>query len=165
MPILNENSIEFFSHSPDQTKRVGIYLGGLLKKGDTICFEGDLGTGKTTFVQGLVQGWGALNQVTSPTFVLINEYTHPDGSKMQHLDAYRLKNEYEAEMLDFSQILEDNILVVEWSERIKKILPEECLWIQMRWMGVEQRHLYITAHGNRHQDIMKKLRKQLYGAI
>ena len=59
MPILDAHTIEFFSRSPSQTKRVGIRLGALLQAGDLICLSGDLGTWKTTLVQGIAQGWGS----------------------------------------------------------------------------------------------------------
>ena len=79
MPILNPHTLEFVSRSPEQTRRLGIRLGALLRTGDILCLSGDLGAGKTTLVQGLAQGWGSLNQVSSPTFVLCNEYRRPDG--------------------------------------------------------------------------------------
>jgi len=77
MPILDPNSMEFISRSAEQTRRVGMRLGTLLQTGDVICLIGDLGSGKTTFVQGLASGWGSLDPVSSPTFVLVNVYRHP----------------------------------------------------------------------------------------
>ena len=58
MPILDDHTLEFFSRSPEQTRRVGMRLGGLLQPGDVVCLQGSLGAGKTTLVQGLAQGWG-----------------------------------------------------------------------------------------------------------
>jgi tRNA threonylcarbamoyladenosine biosynthesis protein TsaE len=78
MPILAPHALEFFSHSPEQTRRVGIRLGALLQSGMVICLEGDLGSGKTTLVQGIAQGWGSSDQVSSPTYVILNEYRHPN---------------------------------------------------------------------------------------
>ncbi len=69
MPILDPQSTEFISRSPEQTRRVGMRLGAYLKQGDLVCLAGDLGSGKTTFVQGIASGWGSLDAVTSPTFV------------------------------------------------------------------------------------------------
>src|SRR5512135_3538255 len=100
MPILNARTLEFFSRSPDQTRRLGVRLGALLQPGDLICLSGDLGAGKTTLVQGVAQGWGSLDTVSSPTFVLVNEYRRPDGAFLFHLDAYRLESEPEAAELD-----------------------------------------------------------------
>lgn len=164
MPILDSNSLEFFSHSPEQTRRVGIRLGSILEIGDVICLQGDLGSGKTTFVQGIAQGWGSSDQVTSPSYVIVNEYRHPDGLMLFHLDAYRLSNALDAEMLDFDRLLTTGICVIEWSERIKAVLPVERLWVQMQWISVEQRHLLMTPTGKRYVGFIQSMRKHLYGA-
>ena len=86
MPILDAHMLEFFSRSPEQTRRIGMRLGGSLKTGDVICLQGELGAGKTTFVQGLAQGWGSIDTVSSPTFILVNQYRRADGGKLFHLD-------------------------------------------------------------------------------
>ena len=85
MPILDAHMLEFFSRSPEQTRRIGLRLGSLLKPGDIICLQGDLGAGKTTFTQGLAQGWGSLDSVSSPTFILVNQYP----VSYTHLDVYK----------------------------------------------------------------------------
>lgn len=162
MPILQENSFEFISRSPDQTKRIGARLGSELKKGDVVCLYGELGAGKTTFVQGLVQGWGSADAVTSPTFVLINQYRRPDDAEIQHLDAYRLKDEGEAEVLDLDGLIEQGILLVEWPERIQKILPADHLWIEMYWIADEQRRMVFLPHGDRNVQLASVLRQQIY---
>lgn len=166
MPILQENSFEFISRSPEQTKRVGTRLGSHLKIGDVICLFGELGAGKTTFVQGLVQGWGSTDLVTSPTFVLINQYRRPDGMEIHHLDAYRLLNETEAEVLDLDGIIEQGILLVEWPERIQKVLPANRFWIEMYWIADEQRRMVFLPHGERNLTLASLLRQQIYqGAV
>lgn len=106
MPILDGSSFEFISHSPDQTRRLGLRLGTLLLPSDLICLTGDLGSGKTTLVQGITHGWGSGDLVTSPTFVIVNEYRRPDGWVLNHMDAYRLRNAAEAEDLDPQWMLE-----------------------------------------------------------
>jgi len=165
MPILDSNSLEFFSHSPEQTRRVGIRMGSYLQNGDIICLQGDLGSGKTTLVQGIAKGWGTSDSVTSPSYVLVNEYRHPDGNKLFHLDAYRLSGALEAEMLDFEYLITNGTVIIEWAERIKEILPPDHLWIQMQWMSVEQRHLLITPRGKRYVSMIQRLRHFLYGAL
>jgi tRNA threonylcarbamoyladenosine biosynthesis protein TsaE len=72
VPILVPNTVEFTSRSPEQTRRLGVRLGTLLQPGSLVCLAGDLGSGKTTLVQGVAQGWGSLDQVSSPTFVIVN---------------------------------------------------------------------------------------------
>src|SRR4030066_1049092 len=89
MPILDERSLEFLSHSPEQTRRLGVRLGELVGPGDLVCLAGDLGSGKTTPAQGIARGWGALDPVTSPTFVLVSEYRRADSAKHYPFDAFR----------------------------------------------------------------------------
>jgi len=84
MPILEANAFEFFSRSADQTRRVGMRLGSVLQPGDVVCLDGDLGAGKTTFVQGIAAGWGAVDPVSSPTFVLVNVYRRSDDERLAY---------------------------------------------------------------------------------
>jgi tRNA threonylcarbamoyladenosine biosynthesis protein TsaE len=158
------HSFEFISRSPEQTRRLGNRIGSLLTKGDLICLSGDLGAGKTTLVQGLAQGWGAIEPVSSPTFVLVNEYHRKAGDILYHMDAYRLQNATEAFDLDMDRMIEDGTLLVEWAERIKDALPKNTLWINMNWIADEQRGLVITAHGNRSQVLMEQFKKKVVGA-
>ena len=163
MPILDDRHFEFFSHSPDQTRRLGIHLGGYLRTGDVICLEGNLGAGKTTLVQGIAQGWGTLDPVSSPTYVIVNEYRNPGEDTLFHLDAYRLENAFEAEALDFERMLSQGPLVIEWPERIREILPEEHLWIKLEYTAVEHRAMLLSPRGKRYETIVEKLRQKLYG--
>lgn len=163
MPILDDRHFEFFSHSPDQTRRLGIHLGGYLRTGDVICLEGDLGSGKTTLVQGIAQGWGALDPVSSPTYVIVNEYRRPGEHKLFHFDAYRLEGAFEAEDLDFERMLSQGPLVIEWAERIRAILPETHLWIGLEYTAVEHRAMLLSPQGKRYEVIVEKLKEKLYG--
>jgi tRNA threonylcarbamoyladenosine biosynthesis protein TsaE len=163
MPILDDRHFEFFSHSPDQTRRLGFHLGGFLQTGDVICLAGNLGAGKTTLVQGIAHGWGALDPVSSPTYVIVNEYRRPGSEMLFHLDAYRLESAFEAEALDFERMLSQGPVVIEWPERIKEILPGEHLWISMAYSAVEHRTLLLSSRGKRPEKFVKKLRQLLYG--
>ncbi len=163
MPILDHRNFEFFSHGPDQTRRLGIHLGGYLQRGDVICLEGNLGSGKTTLVQGIAQGWGSLDPVSSPTYVIVNEYRRPDGQTLSHLDAYRLANALEAEILDIDLMLTRGPIVVEWPERIQEVLPDAHLWIRLRYTSVEHRAMLISPRGPHYQNLVETLQKQLYG--
>ena len=149
MPILDRNTLEFVSRSPEQTRRLGMRLGSMLQPGDLVCLNGDLGAGKTTFVQGLSQGWGSLDIVTSPTFVLVNQYQRMDGNTLYHLDAYRMQNALEAEDLDLVQMIDSGCLVVEWPENIRKALPTDCLWIDMQYVAEESRQMAFKPYGER----------------
>jgi tRNA threonylcarbamoyladenosine biosynthesis protein TsaE len=163
MPILDPHTLEFFSRSPEQTRRVGMRLGAILKTGDVVGLVGDLGSGKTTFVQGIAAGWGSLDQVSSPTFVLINQYRRPIDGLLFHLDAYRLANAIQAEELDLEPMLGQGPLLVEWADHIDGALPAERLWITMRWMAEEQRGMRISGQGKRYEKLVANLRQIVFG--
>lgn len=121
----------FVSHSPQQTRQIGRFLGTLLAKGDVICLDGDLGAGKTTFSIGVGEGWGAESPLTSPTFVIVHQYgREKDKQVLYHLDAYRLESEGDAESIGLYDILDSNgAVLIEWPEKIQHFLPPENLWI------------------------------------
>ena len=161
MPILDVNSFEFISRSPEQTRRIGIRLGSYLRPMDVICLSGELGAGKTTLAQGIARGWGSTDSVTSPTFVLVNNYRKPGGFEMNHLDAYRLQDAQEAEDLDLDSMMADGPFLVEWAERIKGALPMDHLWIDMRYLYEEQRGLLFTPYGPRYIEMVNNLHKDV----
>jgi tRNA threonylcarbamoyladenosine biosynthesis protein TsaE len=163
MPILDPDAMEVISRSADQTRRVGMRLGGLLSTGDVVHLIGDLGSGKTTFVQGVARGWGSLDAASSPTFVLVNVYRRADGQRLYHLDAFRLSGPQEAADLDLENLLSSGPLVVEWAERIQAALPADKLRIHFNYVDEYQRDLVLTAHGDRYKDTIGKLRKMIYG--
>ena len=138
-------------------------LGALLQTGDLICLIGDLGAGKTTLVQGISAGWGSLDAVSSPTFVLVNVYRRLDGQHLYHLDAYRLSSAAEAVDLDLDLLIEHGPLVVEWADRIQDALPKEHLRVKMNWINDQQRDMMITAHGWRYETILTHFRKKVFG--
>jgi tRNA threonylcarbamoyladenosine biosynthesis protein TsaE len=163
MPVMDSQSLEFISRSVEQTRRAGIRLGSILTIGDIVCLVGELGSGKTTLVQGIASGWGSLDPATSPTFVLINVYRRSDRKRLFHLDAYRLNNTAEVQDLDIDALIEVGPLVVEWADRIPEALPKDRLWVTLHWIDENQRDLMFTAYGHRHKTIMLDLRRQIYG--
>ena len=163
MPILDAHTLEFFSKSPDQTRRLGIRLGALLQPGELVCLQGDLGAGKTTLVQGVARGWGSLDEVSSPTFVLVNAYRRPDGGRLSHFDAYRVETLSEAEELDLDALLEQGPLLIEWAERVEQILPGERLWIWLEYESEEHRALRLKACGPRYETLLASLQQGIYG--
>ncbi len=162
MPILEANAFEFFSRSPDQTRRVGMRIGALLKTGDVVCLDGDLGTGKTTLVQGIAAGWGSTDPVSSPTFVLVNIYRQPGEERLAHLDAYRLNSSEEAMELDLDALLAKGPLVVEWAYKIIDSLPEDHLLVTMNHMQEEHRMMKFSANGKHYEDLLSSLRETIY---
>lgn len=161
MPILDANTFEFISRSPEQTRRIGIRLGSYLQPHDVVCLIGELGAGKTTLVQGIARGWGSPDAVTSPTFVLVNNYRKPGGFVMNHFDAYRVQNALEAEDLDLESMMADGPLLVEWAEKVIEALPADHLWISMQYLDEEQRSLIFKPFGARFTHMVKLLRKNI----
>jgi tRNA threonylcarbamoyladenosine biosynthesis protein TsaE len=164
MPILDEHSLDFWSHSPEQTIRFGARLGELLLPGDVLTISGELGAGKTTFIGGLGRGWGSPDQVTSPTFVLVNDYRRPDGQHLWHLDCFRLNSGAEAVAFGFEDLLASGgIMVVEWPERISEVLPAERLRLALRWVDETRRGLRLDADGERPQSLLEQFRRSAFG--
>lgn len=175
MPVLDRQSLEFISRSADQTRRIGMRLGALLRPGDLICLIGDLGSGKTTLVQGIAAGWGSPDKTTSPTFVLVNVYRHPitnrkplgshpsDHERLFHMDAYRISGAAEALDLDLDAMLDQGPLVIEWADRITAALPEDRLWISLEYIDENQRDMVFSAHGKHYADLLAILRRHTYG--
>lgn len=163
MPILRANTLEFISRSAEQTRRIGMRLGAWLEPGDVVALEGELGTGKTTFIQGLVQGWGSSDPVTSPTFILVNIYRRGDGARFFHVDAYRLANPHELDTWDLEGMLEEGPMAVEWADRIRPWLPKDRLTLRLVWLAEEQREMRFEAGGPRSEALLNQLRKALLG--
>jgi len=155
--------MDFFSRSPEQTRRVGMRLGGALQAGDVICLQGDLGAGKTTFVQGIAHGWGSLDSVSSPTFILVNEYRRADQNQLFHMDAYRLDSTPEAEELDLDSMLAEGALIIEWPERMKGLVPTERLWVKLEHVDDEEREMKFKASGKRYDELLEVIRHGVFG--
>jgi tRNA threonylcarbamoyladenosine biosynthesis protein TsaE len=166
MPILNEHSLDLISHSPEQTGRFGERLGALLRAGDVICLEGELGTGKTCLTQGIGQGMGIVAPITSPTFILIAEH-HPltRGATLFHIDLYRLEAAVD-EALDFGldeYLGGDGVCVIEWADRVLPALPDERLWVVLRHLDTSKRGIVMKAHGDRYDQVLEEFRHHTFG--
>ena len=161
----------FLAHSPEETHRLGTALGQHLLAGAVVALSGDLGAGKTTFTQGIAAGLGIHVRVTSPTFTLVNEYdifSSRDRSleRLIHIDSYRLGDASaaavsEAATFGLEEILDDPnaVVVIEWGERLRSILPDDHLWITLTATGSDEgsRRLVITATGSNSQAILQRL--------
>ncbi len=158
MFAIDSHTIEVKSNSPEQTRGLGERLGRALRTGDMICLQGDLGAGKTTFVQGVAQGWGSSDSVSSPTFILVNMYRRADGGQLFHMDAYRLDSTGEAEELDLDSMLAEGALIVEWPERMQGLIPSERLWVEFNSSGEHERELKFNARGERYTALLDSIR-------
>lgn len=114
-----------------------------------LALGGELGSGKTTFVQGLGQALGIKNKILSPTFVIMKHF-EAAGNKFKinnlyHLDCYRLGGEKDMVELGFEEIMKDknNLVVIEWPERIKKALPPDAVWLEFEHGGEDQRKIKL----------------------
>lgn len=170
MVLLEEHMLEFISRSAEQTQRLGARLGTLLQGGDVICLQGPLGSGKTCLTQGIGRGWGAREQLVSPSFVLVREYARPeDEQKLFHADLYRVSDAEEAWTLGLDEFLGSHyaVSVIEWAGRAKSLIPDEHLWIKLGFVepaDLTRRHLWFSAHGQRHQDLLREFRRSAFGA-
>lgn len=141
--------MEFITKSARETQDVGQKVAAdLIKKTPTvIALTGDLGSGKTTFVQGFVKALGIRKKIISPTFVLMRTYKAKKKNVLYHLDLYRLESNLESEIenLGIKDIWkeENNILVIEWAEKIKKLLPDDTIWIKFEYLSDDQRKIII----------------------
>lgn len=158
MFAIDSHTLEVKSHSAEQTRGLGARLGTALQTGDMICLQGDLGAGKTTFVQGIAQGWNSVDSVSSPTFILVNLYRRADGGQVFHMDAYRLDSTGEAEELDLDSMLAEGALIVEWPERMQGLIPNERLWVEFTQSGEEERELKFNARGERYTALLDSIR-------
>src|SRR3989338_4024981 len=123
----------FITNNFEETQRLGKNFAKNLRAGDVVALYGDLGSGKTTFVQGLAEGLGIKNRIISPTFIIIRMYAISDkrqatsGKKFYHIDLYRVENEKDIEGLGLEEIInnKNNIVVIEWAEKLKSYLPRQ----------------------------------------
>ena len=127
--------MEVITKSAEETQKLGQKIGASLVGGEILALQGDLGSGKTTFIQGLAEGLGVKNRVNSPTFILMRTYNLGERD-FYHVDLYRLEKNIESEIenLGIPDIWgkEDNIVAIEWAEKIKNLLPENTRWIKFK---------------------------------
>jgi tRNA threonylcarbamoyladenosine biosynthesis protein TsaE len=123
--------LQIVSRSPEETRILGAALAPLLVPGDVISLSGDLGAGKTVFVQGLATALGVDGQVTSPTFTIVHEYK--GRYPILHMDLYRLNSFQEVLDLGFEELLDPSaVMLVEWGEAVAPLLPRRYLRVDMR---------------------------------
>ena len=144
---------QYLTASPSQTKKLGESLAKeiLKTKPKKIAFviglEGDLGGGKTTFLQGFAKGLGIKEKILSPTFVILKKFEigKVKSQYFYHVDCYRIKKPKEILDLGFKEIISNpkNIVAVEWAERIRKIMPKDIIWISFEFANKNQRKIVI----------------------
>ena len=130
------------SRSPEETQAVGERLGARLVAGSVVACTGELGAGKTCFLQGLARGLGVTGDVTSPTFVLVNQYR--GRLPVYHLDAYRTGSLTELVDLGLEEMLHgDGVTVIEWADKLLPLLPPRTVHVHLSGLGDEPREIRI----------------------
>ena len=127
------NTIQYTTHSVEETLALGYSLGNFMKDYEgpiCIALDGTLGAGKTHFSQGIAKGFGVTEEVTSPTFALMNTY-EVDGSNLYHFDLYRMDLVEELETIGFYEYTEETKSVVEWASKFTDELPDTIVWIEI----------------------------------
>lgn len=139
--------MKIVTHSPEETVKAAEKLGSLLRPGDMIAYKGGLGAGKTTFTRGLAIGLGLGDNVSSPTFALVNEYRGSEIT-LYHFDMYRISTEEGLESTGFYDYdFENNVAAVEWSENIAQFLPEKTIYITINALSENEREIIIEDGG------------------
>jgi tRNA threonylcarbamoyladenosine biosynthesis protein TsaE len=145
---LQENRMEVVTHSPEETIELGEYLARRLIRPCLVILEGDLGSGKTTLVKGIVAGLGVARpeEVTSPSFTLVHEYGH--DNKVYHADLYRIEGAREQSTLGLEELLEqDAMVIVEWGEKLIDLEVGVQIKIRMELLDGEDRRITIEGLG------------------
>ena len=138
----------FLSRHPEQTRHFGMRLGEAATSGDVLLLRGPFGAGKTTLVQGIALGLGVEGRVTSPSFILINEYV--GRLPLRHVDLFRLEAlDTETEQAIESCESAGGVTVIEWPELLPSDLREGALRIDMQILGDEDRSLMVHTEGSR----------------
>ena len=145
--------MEIIAKSANETKKIAALLAKKIKEklqpkqALIVALEGGLGSGKTTFIQGLAQELGIKENVLSPTFVIQKDFllSLKNFRNFYHIDAYRLKNPQELLELGFDDLIKNpgNLIVIEWADKVKKILPKHIMKIKFFNLGKNQRKILI----------------------
>lgn len=140
--------MELWTNSVEETMDIGRKLGELVESGTTICLTGDLGTGKTHFTKGFARGLGITDNITSPTFTLINEYAE-GRLPFYHFDVYRVHDTEEILDIGYEEyVYGKGVTLIEWADLIEAILPDEFIHVKIEKTASEnQRRITIRAHG------------------
>jgi len=153
-------SLQFISHSPEQTQHLGTRLGKLAQRGDVFLLTGNLGAGKTCLTQGIAWGLDIKEYAFSPSFVLVREYK--GRLPLYHMDLYRLDNIEEIIELALEEYLDGNgICVIEWAEKGIAALPADNLVITIAHLSNTERNITIEPNGERYVKLLNSLDRDM----
>jgi len=155
---VSNHKFQITTHSVTETQKLGQTLGAGIQQAVIIALTGDLGSGKTAFVQGLARGLDVSEKyyITSPTFTLVNEY--PGRHPLFHVDLYRIEHAPELEEIGLDEILqEDAVIAIEWAERLSgETLPSH-LALRLKMISENTRRIDIFAYGHQAGNLLKAL--------
>ncbi len=155
--------INIKSNRLDDTLKIGNKLAALLSKGDLVVLTGELGAGKTKFVEGVLENFGLENEISSPTFTIINEYTKNDIN-IYHFDAYRLEDSDEFYAIGGEEYFEKGICLIEWGELISDVLPKDYIHISINKDETDENKrifCFKVNDNSKYIDILNKLKEAL----
>jgi len=152
-------SIRYISHNENETKKLAVQIASKLNIGDIIVLTGELGSGKTKFTEGFLTYFGLEDEISSPTFTIVNEYKK-DNINIYHFDVYRLEDSSEFYAIGGDEYFENGICLVEWGELIQDALPNEYIKINFsRDESYEnERVLNIQSIGKKYDNIIESLK-------
>ena len=152
-----QGAFEQVSGSVEDTRTFGERLGRALRAGDIVALYGELGSGKTTLIQGIAQGLGLEpERIKSPTFVLMRE--HPGATPLVHIDGYRLEGASAVAWLDVEWIFSPRkITVIEWAERFEDLLPEHAITLRLGHVSTNRRRIVLVASSARSAELLAHL--------
>ncbi|MGP1585868.1 MAG: tRNA (adenosine(37)-N6)-threonylcarbamoyltransferase complex ATPase subunit type 1 TsaE [Schwartzia sp. (in: firmicutes)] len=151
--------MEILSDSPEATRRIGEVVGRALRAGMVLCLTGDLGAGKTLLTKGIAAGLGVKEDVTSPSFTLMNLYA--GRLSVAHFDLYRLEEEDALEDIGFYEYAEEpsGVAIIEWADKFPEALPDRRLTVALsRGEGEAARRITFTDRGDGYEDVLAALR-------
>lgn len=153
----------YTSNSENDTKKIAKKLASKLIKGDLVVLTGELGSGKTKFTEGFLSYFGLENEISSPTFTIVNEYSKNDIN-IYHFDVYRLEDSSEFYAIGGDEYFDKGICLVEWGELIQDVLPKEYIKIDFSRdeNNENQRILNIQSIGNKYDKIINELKSNIF---
>lgn len=162
-------TLDYISHSAEQTRRLGWRLGQHARAGDLFLLSGTFGAGKTALTQGLAAGLGVVERVTSPSFALVNEHEARDAAgqplRLYHVDLYRLETEDEVASVGLEDLLDDpeGICAIEWPDRLGARATRDHLLIVLEPVSDTKRRLALSPHGARYDELLAAIRAEAFG--
>lgn len=147
------------SNSTEDTLALGRKMAPLLKKGDVIVLTGDLGSGKTLLVSGVLDFYNKKDEVSSPTFTIVNEYDIKQDLKLFHFDVYRLDSPDEFLAIGGDEFFYNGVCLIEWGEKIDELLPNDCLRINFEKDTEDgnKRTISFRSNSTKFDDLIKEV--------